>query len=233
MAVIRQREVEFKLIAPSAGVLCRVPAVLKSWGFHLGPARRQRVRDVYLDTPDFRFYRAGLACRLRIVDGAAALSLKTLAPQAGGLASREECTEKLRRIPRSPIRRLPGTAIVARMDSRGRQTAVRVLFELRQQRTTWKARSAAGLDLAISADTVRFPDSRTWFYELELELVRGNARSLRAIGRRLGRHLALVPDKISKFERGLKHSRLEMPPVPLRHHRDLAAGNAAELLGET
>jgi triphosphatase len=103
------------------------------------PGGARELNDVYYDTEDWRFYRAGYALRVRNTDGESAqATMKALAPAEGGLRRRREISQPIDGI-KSPkgvsgpvgerVRRLAGTA------------DPRPLFEVRTRRRTFVLRT--------------------------------------------------------------------------------------------
>jgi triphosphatase len=123
---------------PSAAGLAIVP----------GPARE--LTDIYYDTEDWHFYRAGYAMRVRRDNESAEATMKALSPAEGGLRRRREISqpiegvETLKGIP-GPIgeraRRLAGTA------------DLRPLFEVRTRRRTYALRTGTPSSGEIVEDT--------------------------------------------------------------------------------
>ena len=97
--------------------------------------RASELSDVYYDTDDWRFFRAGYALRLRNTDGERAeATMKARVPAEGGLRRRREISEPLEGIENlkgipgpvgDRVRRLAGTA------------DVHPLFEVRTRRRTF------------------------------------------------------------------------------------------------
>lgn len=207
-------EQEVKLIARKPLPLPVLADALARLGLATGPAEHVHVRDLYLDTPDFWFYRAGVACRLRIRAGRTSLGLKTLTPSRRGFAARTELEEVLARPPPEPLTRLPGRTLAARCRRLTGSSAIRILFEIEQQRVVLEARAPDGLRVAVSADSCRIGKSARPFHELELELCAGLDADLRRLGKRLRKQLRLKTGRCSKFERGLAALRIAVPPPP-------------------
>jgi triphosphatase len=113
-----------------------------------GPARE--LADVYYDTEDWRFYRAGYALHLRQDGESAEATMKALVPAEGGLRRRREISqpiegvENLKGIPGpvgERVRRLAGTA------------DLRPLFEVSTRRRTYTLRSETPSSGEIVEDT--------------------------------------------------------------------------------
>jgi triphosphatase len=66
-------------------------------GVRVGPPAVRRLRDLYLDTRDWKVFRAGYAFRLRQVGRAVEATLKAVTPRENGLVSRREITQPVTR----------------------------------------------------------------------------------------------------------------------------------------
>lgn len=64
-------------------------------GLRVSPGATRRLTDTYIDTEDWRLYRAGFTLRVRRGGGAAEATLKSLAPANEGIRRRTELTEAL------------------------------------------------------------------------------------------------------------------------------------------
>lgn len=209
-----RREIEVKLLPALPEALGRLPRVLRSLGLEPGRTRRQRVVDAYLDTADWSLYRAGYACRVRWLAGAAVLTLKALRLPRRGLSVREELEEELPGKPRD-LAHPPVVRLASKLSALTMGRPLQVLFILRQDRRTWDVHAPGGLELAVSADLVRYRAGRRRAAErvVELELHGGTIPSLRRLAERLAAAAGCLPAVESKFQRGLRFARLR-PPVP-------------------
>ena len=90
------REIEWQLaaedLAPVRRWLIAHPGVA---GLDIVPAHPQRLQDTYLDTDDWRVFRAGFALRVRERDTEWEATLKSLHSARTDLADRQEMTEAL------------------------------------------------------------------------------------------------------------------------------------------
>src|ERR671920_2554243 len=64
-------------------------------GVAVVPATASELSDVYYDTEDWRFYRAGYALRIRRDGESTEATMKALVPPEGGLRRRREISEPL------------------------------------------------------------------------------------------------------------------------------------------
>ena len=95
--VLDHEEIEWQLEAVDL-------ALVENWlekhpsgaGLAVVPATGSELTDVYYDTEDWRFYRAGYAMRVRNTDDQSAeATMKALAPAEGGLRRRREISEPI------------------------------------------------------------------------------------------------------------------------------------------
>jgi triphosphatase len=149
--VLDHEEIEWQLEAVEL-------ALVEKWleerpfaaGLAVVPGPASELSDVYYDTEDWRFYRAGYAVRVRRDDESAEATMKALMPAAGGLRRRREISEPLEGIetPKGTsgpvgerIRRVAGTA------------DLRPLFEVRTRRRTFALRTEQPSSGEIVEDT--------------------------------------------------------------------------------
>ena len=152
-------EVECKLIARDASALAGVHQALReicSSVRHLG---REVIRDAYQETPDWRLYRAGYACRIRrtsrLAPGRAVLGLKSLRRPLRGVSMREE---RERIVPWSRYRRGLSGALRREGDLSAKILGIldgrkaRVIFRVRNRRDTYAVRFGKRLRAHVSLD---------------------------------------------------------------------------------
>jgi len=199
-------ETEIKLTASEPKDLGSLRSALAEAGADVGPATPRAVRDYYLDTEDWRLYRAGVACRLRVADDGALLTLKSLTPVFHGLASRTELEEKLPSAPESLAGPVPGQKLAAWLQPLLQGAPVAVKLALEKQGDVYRASLPDGLEVKVNAEVVRVSAAGRdgQFAEAEMELVKGDPAGLQALAAKLGPRLKLEPGALSKFERGLK-----------------------------
>ena len=107
-------------------------------GLAVVPGEARELSDLYYDTEDWRFYRAGYALRVRRNGQSAEATMKARMPAEGGLRRRREISEPIEGVKTlkgisgpvgERVRRLAGTA------------DLRPLFEVRTKRRTYALRS--------------------------------------------------------------------------------------------
>jgi triphosphatase len=137
--VLEHEEIEWQLEAVEL-------ALVENWlqehpssaGLAIVPERASELTDVYYDTQDWRFYRAGYALRVRRDGENAEAMMKALAPAEDGLRRRREISEPIEGVETlkgitgpvgDRIRRVAGTA------------DLRPLFEVHTRRRTFALRT--------------------------------------------------------------------------------------------
>ena len=213
-------EIEAKFLLRDARQSDDVLRALGRLGYHLREGPRTRIRDRYVDTPDWRILRAGWACRRRREGDGARLVLKSVAGGEGPVFTREEVEQPLtktwrpgRALPPGPVRDALGEGLD------GRET--RELFRLRTRRCLFDVAAAddADTDLELAIDHTRIvcdgSDQAMDFFELEVELRRGSADAVGALAGVLANRIGLVGARMSKFERGLQAAghQIAVPPA--------------------
>lgn len=174
--------------------------------------------DVYRDTPDWRLFASGWAYRWRDASGRKSLSLKSLEPSQGLMHVRQECEQSVAAFAESD-QDWPAGPVTERLGEIS-PAATRALFRIDNHRKLYKVRAPGGatIELAIDDATVtaiasasKTASGRMHFRELELELRDGSPQSLRRLADSIRRRFALLPSRLSKYERGLQAVGLEPP----------------------
>jgi CHAD domain-containing protein len=204
------REVELKYSAKAPGVLDRVPSLLSGLGMQFTPATEQVVEDVYLDTADWWFYRAGISCRLRVEEGQRILQLKTFAPFRHGLADRTEFEEVLSDEARPANGSLPGEELRTWIEPLLRGEDLEPKVRITQVRTVYRAWISGGLSVDVYCDRARVNDGDA-FAEIEFELDAGSPDDLAEFGRQFAAKAKVAPQQRSKFQRGVEAAHLALP----------------------
>lgn len=220
-----QREVEWQFDAEDAEHLEEVRAWLQKRAgrsdFKLSEPLAQVFHDHYLDTQDWRLYRAGFALRVREHDdGALEATLKSLEAADEALRVRREFREKLVR----PKRASDLTALLAQSEGEVGQRvravigphALQLCFDLHTRREVFKLR-LDGAAAEIALDEVRFDarDKRdpAVFYRVEVEAAPSAAdHALEVLAdfvSNLQDKCDLKPSRRSKFELGLRVHKLK------------------------
>lgn len=211
------REVEWQLAAPDL-------AVVRRWldqhkvldDLRIEPLPVQQLHDTYLDTEDWRVFRAGFALRLRAEGGRVEGTLKGLRSARQDVADRREITEPLSTGQPKALARATGP-----VGSRVRDVAggrpLRTLFEVRTARQRFAVRSrrrAANLG-EIALDEARFSRGDGHrpmvLTRVELEAASPDSAPLEQLAKRLRIECGLHPATENKFAVGLRSASLEPP----------------------
>jgi triphosphatase len=209
-----RREIEWQLEAPDPERLAARLEALVAEGALL-PPRSRRITDLYLDTADWRLYRAGYALRLRSAGRRDEATIKSLAACGGdGLRDRREISEPL---PGPDVRLLRG-AVGRRVRALAGRRRLRALFRVETERTSY----AVSLDgrqvgtLELDAFRVLAGDgAAALLRRVEVEADPGvAARELEGFVRRLREDAGLSPAGFSKYEAGLRAAGLAPPEPP-------------------
>ena len=201
-------EIEAKFILPDEHIFRRLVDVDELGGLRLSTAQVKQVRDRYVDTAQGAFLRGGYACRLRAVGDVRLVTLKSIAVADDAVHRREEVEVRLTPTQASgPVDLWPASEATdfARHFCAGQP--LELLFELQQERHVRLA-TRRGEDqpvIEVSVDHVCFSDdSVCQVYELEAELLpAGRLADLTPLTVELIEQWALLPQAMSKFERGL------------------------------
>jgi inorganic triphosphatase YgiF len=165
----------------------------------------KQVTDTYLDTPDNVVARAGYALRHRQKEGKKLLQLKRLSPASHSLHRRQE----LHIFTEHPFMpgRWPDTPEARFLRQIIGDAPLQPLFTLQQQRHEAHISQPNAFPFALlSLDDVRWlagrREARAWELEIEL-LPSGHEAQLRTLATLLQDEPDLVPQPITKYERGL------------------------------
>jgi CHAD domain-containing protein len=191
----------------------------------IGPLPAQQLHDTYLDTEDWRLYRAGFALRLRAKAGHVEATLKGLRSAREDVADRREITERLSQ---GGVRAL--AQATGPVGSRVRDVAgvkpLRPLFEVRTSRQRFAVRNgspnAAVGEIAI--DEARFSRGGSQrrpmvLTRVELEAIGDDSAPLERLANRLRVECALSRATENKFAVGLRSASL-VPPRGAGPDRD-------------
>ncbi len=188
-------------------------------GYRFGQPVEKEVRDIYLDTPDFRLLRLGYQLRLRVGDAQWIMAVKARGVGSDvGIYRRLEIEEPLgdKRCPEcaSELPGQIGEALATVIDGRARLVPVCVIDQTRNvlevtATTPGHKRPEAQVLGLLSLDEMRIRQVAEGpilvrAYELEVELAKGiDVAELQVIADRLIGAYGLVPSQESKLERSL------------------------------
>ena len=212
------REVEWQLTAPDLGVVRRwLDQHPRLERLSIEPLPAQQLHDRYLDTEDWRLFRAGFALRLRKEAGRVEATLKGLYSARDEVADRREITE-----------RLPGNGVKALAQATGpvatrvRDVAgvmrLRPLFEVRTSRQRFLVRNRdPDADVGeIALDEARFTRGGgrrrpMLLTRVELEAIGHDSAPLERLVNRMRTECGLSRASENKFAVGLRSASLEPP----------------------
>lgn len=194
-----ERELKFSASEDHVPSRVELDATFLGEPFDVARARSSSVFDIYLDDDARNLQRAGLALRLRVVEGDTVATLKSKGVSTGALHEREELE-----LP-APGDVLPAP-IHARVSEHAAPEALQVRVELRTERVVYPIEKGGDTVAYLSFDAVeaRRPDG-PWgahFHEVEVEAVGSvGTEVLNAIAERVGAILALTANSSTKLER--------------------------------
>jgi CHAD domain-containing protein len=213
----KTREVELKLTLGDPRDAEKIVALLVALGFEITPGKTVHNEDLYLDTFEWTLLRHGLSLRLRVADGRRLYTLKSVGVVHEGIADRFELEVPVSRKTADP------TAITAKAIRRRVDPVIwpRKLLEqvmVRTERRTYRLSGSSGLRVELAFDVSRFQarglNARRMarrLYEMEAELLRGDAEELSRISRELVERLACRPSARSKLEAAMERLKIAVP----------------------
>ncbi len=215
MSASPAREVEAKLKLPRPKAVAGVEEAVVAAGLRILEDAEKEVTDTYLDSEDWFFWRAGLACRVRESGGKTKLAFKALRPIRDGVADREEWEEVVP--PSRTLESLPEGELAAWMGPLlgGRKLAR--IARVDQVRRKLLCRQGRWFDVEVSADVVSYArvgkkPKREGM--VELELVRGKPERIAELSAALQEAHGWAPDDTSKLARALQMSDAAPPEAP-------------------
>src|SRR5215210_5378736 len=183
------------------------------------PKDTVEITDTYLDTDDWRFYRAGYALRIRNTDGDVEATMKSLTPAEGNLRKRREISEPLENDRPATLKEAEGPVGGRTRTLVGRRN-IRPLFRIETRRQGFALLLDGSTDGnredlrigEISLDTAEIPlgEEPTRLTRVEVEAAIGMAPTpdLHSFVDEMRSALELAPTSISKYETGLYASGL-------------------------
>ena len=193
-------EIELKLYCPPEEVARVVSHLLTRTGNDAGTSKR--LINMYFDTPDLALHAERIALRVRDTPTERLQTVKCDAETMAGLSSRPEWE-----VPFS------GTFDFTPVDNprvqavlEARKTELVPVFTTTFERRTWRVDVSKKIALWVMVDVgeISSGDRVLPLSEVELELVQGRADDLLDFGIELATEFPLVPDNVSKAERGYR-----------------------------
>jgi len=135
------REVEWQMATSDLGSVRRwLSGHAAIDGMSIEPCQPQQIHDVYLDTDDWRIFRAGYALRTRVNQGRNEVTLKSLRSARRDVADRRELSEPLQSAELDALTRSAGP-VARRVHAVAGGHSLRPLFEVRTRRQRFAIRS--------------------------------------------------------------------------------------------
>jgi triphosphatase len=225
------REIEWQLAAPDLDAVQRwLDRHTDVERLTIEPLPAQELHDTYLDTEDWRLFRAGFALRLRHKEGRVEATLKGLHSARADVADRREISEPLPEAGAKALAQATGP-----VGSRVRDVAgvkpLRTLFEVRNSRQRFAVR---GRDRTMAVGEIALDEARfsrgegkrrpLLLTRVELEAAGSDPAPLERLAQRLRTECGLHPATENKFAVGLRSASLQ-PPVATSNR---AAGHEHE-----
>ncbi|OIQ90698.1 inorganic triphosphatase [mine drainage metagenome] len=211
-------EIELKLSLPVAAqrLLLRQSVLKRAVSRHT-----QQLVNLYYDTHTLSLHKRGIALRLRKQGRTWLQTIKCAGSQAAGLSTRPEWET-----PYSghfDFAAIDDPEVRRQLERPSLRKRLVPLFETSYRRTTWRFEPAPGCVFHLMADRgwVAAAGRRESISELELELESGDVNELFKLAQALAERLPLVPQILSKAERGYRLYRdvravpVKALPVPL------------------
>lgn len=216
-------EIELKFLVPSAS-----RAALAAELSGRGTPQRISLNAAYLDTPDLRLARAGLAWRMRREGGRWVQALKAARSGALERFEHEVVRPDASPDPAAHADTAPGRELIALLDGQ----EARVRFQTQVRRLTRRVRTrGAVVDIALDEGRLLAGDAVQRLREVEFELVSGSSVAMLALVERWRQRFGLIHDPGNKAERGHRlaagspHPPLRKAKTP-RYTADASAADA-------
>jgi len=166
--------------------------------------KRQRVANIYYDTPDQALHRAGMALRLRQQGEQMLQTVKCAGVSSGGLSTRPEWE-----VPYSG--RFDFSSVTDRnvrkfLQAPEHYRRLQPCFETTFQRSTWRFEASPGKAVLMMLDhgNILAKGRKEIISEVELELDGADEGHLFSLALALAERISLVPALLSKAERGYR-----------------------------
>jgi len=206
-------EVEAKLETTQPAVLDAIARRKRLGPYELRSVGTRELETVYLDTAGGSLLRRGIALRLRRAKQSVELTLKQPGEVSGGVHRRPETTWHLARMPSLPFRPAGRVGRALRRWTAGGALFPRVGTRMRRHALVVRHPDGGAPVAEIDLDRVEFfrpgetgatRNASARFYEVEVELLGGDAGDLRALVRTLRERYKLRASRKSKLERALR-----------------------------
>lgn len=193
-------EIELKLALPSKALpaLRRHPLILAC----APQGRAVTLDNVYYDTPDLALKRNRIALRTRKAGRRWLQTVKAAAVSTGGLSSRPEWEQPYGGS--FDFSAIDNPAIRKQLERHSAVIAPVFSTRFRRETRLWAPDAHTRVLIMIDTGKVIAGEQSLPICELELELAAGKAQDLLRFARQLADDLPLLPDDVSKAERGFR-----------------------------
>ena len=220
------RETEWQFDAvdlrPVMRWLAELPGELEGSGVRVEPRGSTNQVDVYIDTADNRFRRAGYSVRVRRASRAKSAGaeatlkeLETNSTSRAGLRSRREVSERLEDADHALLRQSEGP-VGRRISAVAGKKQLRPLFEVRTRRRRFSLR-VGGLppgEIALDETAIRpgAGGAATRLHRVEIEVPEAAVSALEPFVEQFRAACRLQPAQLTKYETGALTVGLELVP---------------------
>lgn len=191
-------EVELKLNCPPEAITRLESHLLITTGTFQGPLKR--LENTYFDTPDLALRTRRITLRIRKTPTEQLQTVKCTAESGAGLSSRPEWeTPYANAFDFTPVDNRKLRAFLKQ-----RQSELVPVFTTYFERRTWRIDVSRKIAIWVMVDSghVSSADRVLPISEVELELAQGSPEDILDFATALATHLPLVPNDVSKAERG-------------------------------
>lgn len=215
------REIEWQLSARDLGSVRRwLSGHSLVEGLAIEPRPPTQLHDTYLDTDDWRLFRAGYALRARAEADGTEATLKALKSARDDLADRREISEALDSDPSGALLHSTGP-VASRVQAVAGGHALRPLFEVRTLRHRFAVLSGGEGseelgEIALDETVILRPEGEpaASLQRVEVEAHGGRDKPLEKLVKRLRAECALGEAPQSKYELGLRFTGLAPTRAP-------------------
>ncbi len=212
------KEIELKLSLPAEW---QTPFARQSSLKKAGSRQTQQLVNIYYDTPSLALHKRGIALRLRKQGRIWLQTVKCAGSSAAGLTTRPEWETPYSG--RFDFSSVDDPGVRHQLERPSLRKRLIPLFETNIRRTTWRFEPAPGcvFHLMLDRGWVAAAGRRQSISEVELELESGDVNEIFKLAQTLTDRVPLVPQILSKAERGYRLYQNVSPapvkaqPVPL------------------
>ena len=198
-----ETELKLRMLGPSKTGRVH-PEIFLAKGYHWGLYKEAELDNTYYDTEDKRFLRKHIMLRVRDTGEEKIATVKVGGPAAGGLHIRQEWNRPLESGGSFP-EAFSDLPIGKRLKILTEDEPLEELLKTRFRRVSRVLTDERGsvVELSVDEGEILAGDKSRRLWEIELELMEGEAVSLIELGKALAERFPLMFENQSKFERGL------------------------------